>query len=117
MTEEAAWKKVGNFWVYQIINDAELAVKEKIVDIFVASQPTPPQLSYPNTRQGAMQCFDDMTARGMRLDLIEYRYYPSQTKTLCKHCGQLLDYVHGVYTDPTGGDVCGYDGGNEPHEP
>ena len=31
----------------------------------------------------------------------------------CKHCGQAL-YQDGI--DRTGGDVCGYDGGNELHE-
>lgn len=35
----------------------------------------------------------------------------------CKHCGQEVRADdHGTLIDPTGGDVCGWDGGNEPHE-
>jgi hypothetical protein len=39
----------------------------------------------------------------------------------CKHCGYQIHeerYPQGiVYVDNSGGDVCGWDGGNEPHEP
>lgn len=34
----------------------------------------------------------------------------------CKHCGAALYLDRGVLTDRTGGDVCGHNGGNEPHE-
>lgn len=35
----------------------------------------------------------------------------------CKHCGQPLVTDQGCLVDPTGGDVCGVDGTNSPHEP
>lgn len=34
----------------------------------------------------------------------------------CRNCGKALTYDRGVLVDPSGGDVCGYAGGNEPHE-
>jgi hypothetical protein len=34
----------------------------------------------------------------------------------CKYCAQPLSLDRGILIDPTGGDVCGWDGGNEPHE-
>jgi len=34
----------------------------------------------------------------------------------CKHCGCQLHYDGKVWVDNTGGDVCGYDGGNATHE-
>ena len=36
----------------------------------------------------------------------------------CVHCGcQVHRDGHGTLLDNSGGDVCGWDGGNEPHEP
>jgi hypothetical protein len=44
----------------------------------------------------------------------------------CKHCGAQIHFEPGaagdtaypyVWVDNSGGDVCGWDGGNEPHEP
>lgn len=34
----------------------------------------------------------------------------------CKHCGCQLYYDGRVWVDNTGGDVCGHDGANAPHE-
>ncbi len=35
----------------------------------------------------------------------------------CSHCGaQLYADNQGTLIDNSGGDVCGYNGGNEPHE-
>lgn len=45
------------------------------VDLSIANTSTPPQLSYPPTRQGAIQCFDDMMGQGYKLDLVRYHYY------------------------------------------
>lgn len=43
---------------------------------------------------------------------------PSGEKTVtCLYCNQVIRPENGVWVDPTGGDVCGYDGGNEPHLP
>ena len=40
---------------------------------------------------------------------------------ICKHCGWQIDSESvnnfTVWVDNTGGDVCGWGGGNEPHEP
>ena len=33
----------------------------------------------------------------------------------CIYCGCQLHKEDGVWVDNSGGDVCGYDGGNEPH--
>lgn len=35
----------------------------------------------------------------------------------CKHCGAQIYRDGPVWVDNSGGDVCGWDGGNEPHEP
>ena len=36
--------------------------------------------------------------------------------TTCKHCRKPVHVDAGVWVDESGGDVCGWDGGNEPHE-
>jgi hypothetical protein len=35
----------------------------------------------------------------------------------CKHCGRQVYSDGRVWIDDTHGDVCGWNGGNEPHEP
>ena len=34
----------------------------------------------------------------------------------CIHCGCQIHWDGIVWVDNSGGDVCGWDGGNEPHE-
>ncbi len=34
----------------------------------------------------------------------------------CIHCGCQIHLEAEVWVDNTGGDVCGWNGGNEPHE-
>jgi len=37
---------------------------------------------------------------------------------ICKHCRyQIHEETPGIFVDNSGGDVCGWNGGNEPHEP
>ena len=39
-------------------------------------------------------------------------------KMICRHCHKPIIEDHfGTWVDETGGDVCGWDGGNEEHEP
>jgi hypothetical protein len=40
-----------------------------------------------------------------------------QIAAICRHCLRLIEDDRGAWVDATGGDVCGWDGGNEPHEP
>ena len=46
----------------------------------------------------------------------DYRKW--RASSVCAHCRRPIGQVDGdVWIDETGGDVCGWDGGNEPHEP
>lgn len=60
-----------------IINSAAdlAAYFEKVCREEHAKYALPPQALYPATKQGAVDCFDDMIAKGMKLDLVEYKYY------------------------------------------
>ena len=53
---------------------SEIELSNLIMD-FLTKGTEVPQIAYANTPQGACQCFDDMTAKGMKLDLVQYRYY------------------------------------------
>lgn len=35
----------------------------------------------------------------------------------CQHCQEQINKDTEVWVDNSGGDVCGWNGGNEPHEP
>ena len=42
----------------------------------------------------------------------------SRDEAACRHCHKpIIQDAQGTWVDDTGGDVCGWDGGNEAHEP
>lgn len=82
--------------------------------------PTVRRLDVPGRARGPVSVGVDMPV-AVQLDgeveAMLAQVQDGEAHETCRHCGKPITYDGMVWVDdPTGGDVCGWDGGNEPHE-